>query len=175
MRLVREGDAPGAPALVLPGRGYDADQPVLRVVREELLTAGYRVLSLFWDGPAPAPEQTPDLVRALVHDLRPGFVVAKSLTTLGLPVVADCGLAGIWLTPLLDHPEVGLAAARSNPRTLLVGGTADPTWNRTLAHESDREVLEVLGADHSLEFPGDPAATAAALEQLRAGVRAFLA
>ncbi|WP_432562922.1 alpha/beta hydrolase [Kineococcus sp. SYSU DK003] len=174
MRLVVEGNAPGAPALVLPGRGYDADQPVLRVVRDELLAAGYRVLSLFWTEDPPGHEQTPELVRVLLHDLRPRFVVAKSLTTLGLPAAADCGLAGIWLTPLLEHPDVGMAAARAHPHTLLVGGTADPSWNRTLAHESDREVLEFVGADHSLEHPGDPAATAAALDRLRAGVREFL-
>jgi hypothetical protein len=175
MRLLEEGHAPGAPTLVLPGRGYDADQPVLRVVREELLSAGHRVLTLFWDGQAPTPEQAPELVHALLRDVRPSFLVAKSLTTLGLPVAADCALAGIWLTPLLNHPAVGLAAARSNPRTLLVGGTADPSWNRTLAHESDREVLELVGADHALEFPGDPDATAAALETLRSRVRGFLA
>lgn len=174
MRLVREGDAPGAPALVLPGHG-DVGRPVLRVVREELLAAGFGVLGLSWEGPAPSPEQVPDLVRVLVHDLRPRFVVAESLTTVGLPVVADCGLAGIWLAPRLDHPAVGLAAARSSPRTLLVGGTGDPSWNRTLAHESDREVLELIGADHALGFPGDAAATADALERVRRGVRAFLA
>ena len=160
--------------MVLPGRGYDADRPALRVVREELLAAGHRVLTLSWDGPAPSREQTPELVRTLLHDLRPNVVVAKSLTTLGLPVAADLGLAGIWLTPLLDEPDVGHAAARSHARTLVVGGTADPSWNRTLAHESDREVLELLGADHSLEFPDDPAASAAALELLRGGVREFL-
>ncbi|MFD0483396.1 alpha/beta hydrolase [Kineococcus sp. GCM10028916] len=175
MRIDSAGHAPGAPTLVLPGRGYDADQPVLRVVRDELLAAGHRVLTLSWDGPAPTTADTPDLVRALLHDLRPNFVVAKSLTTLALPVAADLALAGIWLTPLLDEPAVGLAAARSHANTLLVGGTADPSWNRTLAHESDREVLEFVGADHSLEFPGDPAATATALERLRHGVREFLA
>ena len=175
MRLVREGDAPGAPALVLPGGGDDADRAVLRAVGEELLHAGHRVLSLGWDGPAPTAQQVPDLVRVLLQDLRPGLVVAQSLTTLGLPVVAGCGLAGIWLAPWLDHPEVGLAAARSHPRTLLVGGTGDPSWNRTLAHESDREVLELVGADRSLGFPGDAAATADARERIRCGVRAFLA
>lgn len=178
MRVVLEGrqagHAAGAPALVLPGRGYDADQPVLRVVRDELVAAGHQVLSLFWDGDPPTAEQTPELVRAVLHDLRPGFLVAKSLTTLGLPVAADCDLPGIWLTPLLDVPEVGLAAARAHTRTLLVGGTADPSWNRTLAHESDREVLEFLGADHSLQLTDDPAATAQALERLRASVREFL-
>lgn len=178
MRVVLEGrtsgHAAGAPALVLPGRGYDADQPVLRIVRDELVAAGHQVLSLSWDGEPPPPERTPQLVWTVVHDLRPRFVVAKSLTTLGLPVAADCDLPGIWLTPLLDVPEVGLAAARSHTRTLLVGGTGDPSWNRTLAHESDREVLELLGADHSLEFPEDPAATADAHARLRAAVRDFL-
>ncbi|WP_380170002.1 alpha/beta hydrolase [Kineococcus sp. DHX-1] len=177
MRIVEEGGAaPGAPALVLPGRGYDVDQPVLRAVRDELVAAaGHRVLALSWAEAAPRPEDVPALVRFLLDDLRPCLVVAKSLTTLALPVAADRGLSGIWLTPLLDRPEVGLAAARSHPRTLLVGGTADPTWNRTLAHESDREVVEFEGADHSLEHPGDPARTAADLDRLRARVRGFLA
>jgi hypothetical protein len=179
VRIVEEGPpggvAPGAPALVLPGRGYDVDQPVLRGVRDELLATGRRVLSLSWTEVPPRPEDVPALVRFLLDDLRPCLVVAKSLTTLALPVAADRGLSGIWLTPLLDRPDVGLAAARSHPRTLLVGGTADPYWNRTLAHESDREVLEFEGADHSLEHPGDPARTADALGRLRVRVREFLA
>ncbi|MEZ0166884.1 alpha/beta hydrolase [Kineococcus sp. LSe6-4] len=179
MRVVEEGPpagaAPGAPALVLPGRGYDVDRPVLRAVRDELVAAGRRVLALSWTEGPPAPEDVPALARFLLDDLRPCLVVAKSLTTLALPVAADRGVAGIWLTPLLDHPEVGLAAARSHPRTLLVGGTGDPTWDRTLAHESDREVLELDGADHSLEHPGDPARTAADLDRLRRRVREFLA
>jgi hypothetical protein len=173
VHLLAEGDAPGAPALVLPGRGYDADQPALRIVRDELLAVGRRVLTVSWAGEPPAPERVGALVHVLLHDLRPSFVVAKSLTTLGLPAAADCDLAGIWLTPLLDVPEVGMAAARAHDRTLLVGGTADPSWNRTLAHESDREVLEFVGADHALEFP-DADATAEARTRLRRGVREFL-
>jgi len=175
VRLIAEGSAPGAPALVLPGRGYDADQPVLRIVRDELLVADRRVLTLFWDETPPAPERVNELVHVLLHDLRPSFVVAKSLTTLGLPAAADCDLAGIWLTPLLDQPDVGMAAARSHEHTLLVGGTADESWDRTLAHESDREVLEFVGADHSLEFAGDTGATEDARRELRRRVREFLA
>ncbi|WP_432511767.1 alpha/beta hydrolase [Kineococcus sp. SYSU DK001] len=175
MRVVEEGRAPGAPALVLPGRGYDVDRPVLRAVRDELVAAGWRVLALSWTQGPPRPQEVPALVRLLLDDLRPGLLVAKSLTTLALPVAADRGLAGIWVTPLLDRPDVGLAAARSHRRTLLVGGTADPSWNRTLAHESDREVLELHGADHSLEHPGDPARTAEDLRRLRTVVRGFLA
>ncbi|PRY11838.1 alpha/beta hydrolase [Kineococcus rhizosphaerae] len=167
MRIVEEGRAPGAAALVLPGRGYDADQPVLRAVRDELVAAGHRVLSVFWTEEPPTHAQVPAVVRFLLDDLRPCLLVAKSLTTLALPVAADRGLPGIWITPLLDEPDVGLAAARSNPRTLLVGGTADPTWNRVLAHESDREVLEFEGADHALERDG-------VVETLRARVREFL-
>ncbi|WP_432541355.1 alpha/beta hydrolase [Kineococcus sp. SYSU DK002] len=175
MRIVEEGRARGAPALVLPGRGYDVDQPVLRAVRDELVVAGRRVLALSWAQGPPRPQDVPALVRFLLDDLRPCLVVAKSLTTLGLPVAADRGLPGIWLTPLLDRPDVGLAAARSHPRTLLVGGTADPLWDRVLAHESDREVLELDGADHALEHPGDPVRTAEDLARVRTAVRGFLA
>jgi predicted dienelactone hydrolase len=50
--------------------------------------------------------------------------------------------------------------------TLLVGGSADGTWKPSaLAPNAAIEVVELPGLDHSLQAPGDPAASVQALEQ----------
>ena len=74
----------------------------------------------------------------------------KSLGTLAASLAADRNLPAIWLTPLLDLPWVIEALARAQAPFLLVGGTADQTWNSKAAHELTTHVLEVRGADHGL-------------------------
>jgi hypothetical protein len=55
--------------------------------------------------------------------------------------------------------DVRRAAARAAASTLLIGGTADPYWDGAAAAATGAGVLEIPGADHSLERPGDLAGT----------------
>ena len=165
---VHDGD-PARVATVLTGRGYTAQAPLLWYAASALTQAGWTVRSFVWsrpprgrveatevygrvvrDGPAQAPPSTRHLV------------VGKSLGTLVLPLAVELGLPGIWLTPLIsesDVPEVRKAALRladdGAPRALLVGGTADSLWDGKVAAASEAEVVEVPGANHSMEIPGD--------------------
>ena len=60
--------------------------------------------------------------------------IGKSLVSLSAPVVADRGLAAIWLTPVLtDEPTVLALRAAEGP-CLLVGGTADQLWDGRAGH-----------------------------------------
>lgn len=55
-----------------------------------------------------------------VADLDP-LVIGKSLGSLALPLVAERGWSAIWLTPLLDIPELVDALKNVKRKTLLVG------------------------------------------------------
>lgn len=61
-----------------------------------------------------------------------------------------------------------------NGPMLLVGGTADRSWNAALARELSPRVHEVDGADHGLIVPGPLTASLAALAGVVAAVEGFL-
>ena len=150
---------PGRVATVLPGSGYTAQGPVLWYAAKVLHSAGWTVRTFSWD------EHSPDwgharrvygesLRQAAVPDGGLHLVVAKSLGSFALPVAAELGLPGAWLTPVLTGDAAGPvrhAVAAGTAPTLLVGGTADPLWDGDVAAASGAQVLEVEDADHSLE------------------------
>jgi len=157
-----ERAVPGTPvATLLPGRGYGPQAPLLYYARLLLRSRGWAVRTVQWEkvpGLNPADHAavaafagevlaTADPARALV--------VGKSLGSLALPVAAERGVPGIWLTPLLGIEDVRRAAARAAASTLLIGGTADPYWDGAAAAATGAAVFEVPGVDHSLERPGD--------------------
>ncbi|WP_432492330.1 alpha/beta hydrolase [Kineococcus auxinigenes] len=163
-------------ATVLPGRGYGCDAPLLRSTRVLLRERGWTVRTVRWRGRAPGAGEVVALGRELLPPADTGrhLVVAKSLTTRLLPLAAERGLPGVWLTPLLGEEEVRAAASAATAPTLLVGGDADPYWNPAAAAASGQRVLELPGADHSLEVPGNTEASLAALDGVVAAVRGFL-
>jgi hypothetical protein len=78
------------------------------------------------------------------------LISGKSITTLATDLAAHRGLPAIWLTPLLgDERCVGGLRRRRAP-ALLVGGTADPSWDGALARDLADDVVEIAGADHGL-------------------------
>ena len=99
-------------------------------------------------------------------------VIGKSLGSAAASLVQG---PAVWLTPLLDRPEVGEAIGAAAAPTLLVGSTADPTWSGgALPENASVEVLELEGLDHSLQLKGDPMASLDALRDVTARVGAFL-
>jgi hypothetical protein len=102
------------------------------------------------------------------------LVVGKSLGSRALPSVAKRGWSGIWLTPLLNHSELVAALPVIRAKTLIIGGTADETWNGEVAKSSGQQLLEIPGADHGLEIPGDPAASVRLLGEIVSTIGTFL-
>ncbi|MFC0627298.1 alpha/beta hydrolase [Kribbella deserti] len=100
-----------------------------------------------------------------VRDCDPAgtLLVGKSLGSHGSTVAADNDLPAVWLTPLLTQEWVVDGLRRSAAPYLLVGGTADPSWDSALARELTPYVLEVDGADHGMYVPGRLAASTAVL------------
>ena len=85
------------------------------------------------------------------------LVVGKSIGSLAAERVAALGLPGAWATPLLtgEAASVVRRALEASPDSqLLVGGTADETWDPAGLPARHR-VVEVDGADHGLVDPAD--------------------
>ncbi len=146
---------------LLPGMRYVPAAPLLWFAREALMAAGWTVLQV-WDERDPAEDArrwvSDRFAAALGHLGSADMVVAKSLSTLALPAAHQRRLAGIWLTPLLQAPEIRETLAAPAAPTLIVGGTADPSWDAAFVSGlSGVEVFEIPDVDHSLQYPGDPA------------------
>jgi predicted alpha/beta-hydrolase family hydrolase len=146
------GDPVGT-ALLVPGRGYPPQAPLLFFTGIALLQHGWRVEHHWWDPPAhESDERTAAWVRGEVDGALPAdrrtLLVGKSLGTWAAPLAAERQLPAIWLTPILGVPVVAEAIATNPAPQLLVGGTADE--------------LEIPDADHVLMRPADVVAGAAA-------------
>ncbi|GAB4086760.1 hypothetical protein GCM10028784_33900 [Myceligenerans cantabricum] len=157
-----DGD-PSRVVTVLPGQGYTAMGPLLYYPRAALDALGWTVRVVEWQG-----EVDLDAARTVAAEVLEGedapaadathIVLGKSLGTLALPVAARLALPGVWLTPLLtrdDAADVRTAVAGLRCDHLLIGGTADPTWDHDLVSGLRADFVEVSGADHSLEIPDD--------------------
>lgn len=153
--------------LMLPGRAYSCRMSLLAWTTRALQAGGWTVHQAEWDLPG-LPERPRAFVRAAAERLDamergpgPVLVVAKSLGTLAAHWAAERGYPAAWLTPVLEtaglrplpgHSDALADRIRDYPAaSLVVGGTADPLW-RT-GFQGTGEVLELDGADHSLEVP----------------------
>lgn len=139
--------------------------PLLHFARAVLLQHGWTVQELWWRIPDDfsrfGVEERIAWVEAEVAravDAEAGacrLVVGKSLGSLGCGVVAERDIAAAWLTPVLTVDQVVRGLRRAQAPTLLVGGDADKLWDSRVAGSVGHEVLEIPGADHSLELAGD--------------------
>jgi pimeloyl-ACP methyl ester carboxylesterase len=170
-----EGSGRGT-AIVLPGAGYPVEGPLLWFTRDVLNALGRSVVAVrdTFSGGLDARDWVEQRTLAafahLGEQARP-LIVGKSISTLAVPMAVERGWAAVWLTPLLNldrWPKATViveALRRAQAPSLLVGGSADPAWDAALARSVARgEVLEIEGADHSLQIPGDPLRS---LENLR--------
>ncbi|MFF2807932.1 alpha/beta hydrolase [Streptomyces sp. NPDC058000] len=157
---IRHSGDPERVVLILPGLTYTPARPLLHYLARALHARGWTVQELWWD-PPDQDEQRQAYVehRATAALEKEGarhvVVLAKCLGTRFLPTAVRLGIPGIWLTPMLDVPEVAQAVKVSTTPALMVGGTRDPHWDAAAARGGKARVLELPGADHGLETPGD--------------------
>jgi pimeloyl-ACP methyl ester carboxylesterase len=71
--------------------------------------------------------------------------------------------AAVWHTPLLQYEFVVESIRRATAPCLLVGGTADPTWDGGVARQLSPHVLEIDGANHGMFIEDSPLAESAAV------------
>ncbi|MEU6861639.1 alpha/beta hydrolase [Glycomyces sp. NPDC046736] len=172
-------------ALLLPGRNYSVQGPLLMYTHVALQSRGAHTYPLVWrdvDRLA-ADEQTmiegiceqTEVVLDRVHNDDPPLLVGKSIGTAAAVLASHHGLPAIWFTPLLQHYPIVQALRRATAPFLLIGGSADPAWNKTLARDLPGEVFEISGADHGMFVRGRPLVDSAhALAEVVEAVEAFL-
>lgn len=166
-------------ALLLPGARYVPAAPLLWFAREVLQANDWTVLQVWdeWDRSEDPMVWVSDRVDAGLKHLEPRspMLVAKSLTTLALPIAVDRSLPGVWLTPLLNREEVRSALPQVSEPTLLIGGTGDRSWDAHLAASLSRvEVCELDGADHGLQYSNDPARSIDTLKVITSRISEFI-
>lgn len=172
--------APGNPigrCIVLPGRQYSPDGPLLFFATQTALARGFDVRQVWWEAPERDGGTASDeiawvgaeLDAALVGCSGPILVVAKSLGTLAAPFAASRGYDAAWLTPLLTEPGIADALLTYPAKMFTVIGASDPFLDEEVFTALPGERLLVAG-DHMLRVPEDPAAMMASHEQF---VRAF--
>jgi hypothetical protein len=161
-----DGD-PARTAIVLPGAML-AGMPVHAFAIQGALSRGWRVVQV-WDEFLDRSQDPTEWTRARLEaaiafaGAEELAVIAKSLTTRAAGVAAERGIPAVWLTPLLNDPvSVELLRGRT-ARALLIGGTADQSWDGALARELSDDVVELDGADHGLARVGDVQAVADAV------------
>ncbi len=179
-------------AIVLPGRGYSAQGPALRLPILAAEQAGYETTVIEYpvealeakDWDAVAESARRQVRQALSSPLRGRVVVlAKSLGTRVLAETADEladfeQVSVVWVTPLFGDTGIRTAAVNANWRSLIVCGEVDPFHDvdgtAEVSAGVDAEVLVLPGADHALEVEGNVAATVAGLSTLADAALDFL-
>ena len=171
--------APSRIVVVLPGARYLPFGPLLWFSREVALSHGWSVLEV-WDEYRDRSVDAGEWVEArteaaLRHagDARI-LLVTKSITSHAARLAGERRLPGVWLTPLLRLPEIAAAFEGLDAPSLLIGGSADASWDAAVARRGGHEVLELEGADHSLQIGGDPLASVALLRRVVERVDAFI-
>ena len=174
--LQHEGD-PSRCAVILPGIRYFSQAPLLWFAREAAQAGGWSVVEV--DERAPRDQEPFEWMRGQAERALEAAAGAERIVVIGksLGSVAATLVSGpaIWLTPLLDRPEVAEAIGSATAPTLLVGSSADPTWaGGAVPENASVEVLELEGLDHSLQVSRDPIASVDVLRDVTARVGAFL-
>ncbi len=171
---------PDRVAVVLPGARYLPFAPLLWFARDVALARGWSVLEV-WDeyldgdeDPWRWVEARADAALARAGNARI-LLVTKSISSRAVPIAADRSLPGVWLTPLLYNDEIAAGFDRLESPALLVGGTADESWDGDVARRGERHVLELEGADHSLQLPDDPLGSIDALRRVVERMEGFVA
>lgn len=175
----------GRAAVLVPGALYSVDGPLLMYARMAVQRRSAVAHGISWTVPGFADvseerawvagrvAEAVDEVAASSGVAAP-VVIGKSLASLAAPLVADRGLAAVWLTPLLTDGLVIEALRRATGPCLLVGGTADELWDGQVARALTSHVTEIEGADHGMFVPGALAESAAVLGRVMTAVEEFL-
>lgn len=172
--------------IILPGRGYTTEHPVLYTLRSAALELGYDVLSVqygFQVGEIDlTAENMPyiqdDVQQAAQAVLSRGYqkicVAGKSLGT-PLAVELARGISEAQVSLLLLTPIGGAAQPLENIPVLAVIGTADAAYAADMIKDEGNLRWRVFeGLDHSLEVRGDWRASLAVLPEIIGVCAGFL-
>ena len=199
-RLLQPEERTERLALLLPGFGYTLDMPLFYYAEHLLQDRGWDVLRVEYAysqrpdfGTLPRQEQR----RWLLADAEAAFraalangsygqiaLVGKSLGTaamghlLALPDVPTSSARAVWLTPLFGERALRDQITRFGGSSLVVIGAADPHYDPALLAEltaaTNCNAVVIDNADHGMDIPGDPVASARALVQIVDAMSQFI-
>lgn len=163
--------------VVLPGRQYTPEGPLLFFAAQAALMRGWEVRQVWWEaaerGSLPVADEMDwvgdQLDAALDGYTGPVLVVAKSLGTLAATRAAARGYDAAWLTPLLTEREAAEPLLSYPASQFVVIGSNDPYLSRDVLDALPGTSLVVPG-DHILRVPDDATAMVASHEHF---IRAF--
>jgi len=187
-------------AVFYPGRGYTAMAPLFYYLAEGLEAAGWDVLALDYryneiaDFQAASDEEKDRWFEAdsmtlgrQLQNLAAGYTqvvrVGKSLGTTMLFQQLQAGWVGatedlVWLTPARVVETLYETLPTLTQRSLVAYGTADPFYDKTRADQASAwsrvTVVQLAGAGHSFEEPGDVHGSMANLAFVVGAVLEFL-
>lgn len=199
-QLLRPTKSAEALAVLLPGFGYALDGPLFVAAQALLLERGWDVLRVeyaYSERPAfrnlPNSEQRRWLLADATAAYQAGLahgpyarvaLIGKSLGTvamghlLTLPDPPAVAMRAVWLTPLLNDHELREQIRAFAGPSLFVIGTADPHYDPAVLAEltaaTNGEAVVIENADHGMNLPGDPVASARAQLEIAAAVNRFL-
>jgi hypothetical protein len=144
---------------LLPGVNHSAQGALLYWTGELFAEAGWKVVAFEWDHNAIATMDSStylqqEIAVAIVEHGVPNVIVGKSFGTKFLPHAVDSDVLGVWLTPVLNDPNVLRALRGASPSHLAIGGAADPTWQPALGLATRAKLMSIPDADHFLSVPG---------------------
>ncbi|GAA1347520.1 hypothetical protein [Arthrobacter roseus] len=149
-------------AVLLPGANYPVEAPLLFWVAEMLVGSGWHVQAVRWtldDAARSEPyEYTANAAQQAIADApttETTLIVAKSFGTLCIPWADEADIPGLWLTPILTDEKVRATLAATSRRDVLIGGSRDELWDGGRRDEKASTFIEIAGADHGLQIPGD--------------------
>jgi hypothetical protein len=171
-----------ADAIVIPGRMFGPAAPLLMYSGLVTERRGATVHRHWWS------QEPPDFAKREIEDWVCGEVapildrvdgapvlIGKSLGANAARLATLRSLPAVWLTPVLRFmPWVVEALEGATAPFLLVGGSADRSWDADLAHRLTPHVLSVDAADHGMCVPGPPRASIEVLGRVVDAVEAFL-
>ncbi|HEU5108686.1 MAG TPA: alpha/beta hydrolase [Micromonosporaceae bacterium] len=186
-RLERD---PDRVVFLIPGYAYSVERPLLHFARAVFTRHGWTTQEVWWPE-RPPQREAQDLpawfaqLRSFVHahmsqvvsaEAAPRIaMVGKSMGAFAAALAADRGLPGIWLTPVLRDSEMGNDLRRGTAPFLLVGGTADPSWDTELVRSLSQPFYEAENADHGMETADDPVNSAEILRLTTGAMDEFVA
>ncbi len=173
--------------VMLPGRGYTNEHPVMYYLRVAALNQGWDVLSVQYgfqvadknltaDGMAAMYTEASEVLRlALERGYQHVCIAGKSLGT-PLAVTLAGNLSDVKTSLILLTPIQGAAESAGLPRTLAVIGTADPSYSAEAVAKAPPQVTWRVfdHLNHSLESEHDWRTSLTALTDITAACEAFL-
>lgn len=172
--------------ILLPGRGYTAESPLMRYVGQMGYAHGYDTLHIRYgihrtqveNWFMRIPDMNTDTVTAVADVLSEQYkrvcIVAKSLGTIItpqlLPKLNRVTVSALMLTPVQDAMSM-----IGDTRALGIIGTADPAYDPDAIKSTATATWQVYdGLNHSLEYSGDWAKSIAILPDILNHCEAFI-